>query len=109
AGGAAGEDESLPNDHLGATIAGIRAGGRRDLIERFDADYFERILPVWQSRSIEIARRLVRGLFPATSTLDEVDAWLEANADAPGSLRRIVIEQRDHLGRDLSVRARNEA
>jgi len=104
---AAWEDESLTNDHLGATIAGVRAGGRRDLIERFDTDYFERILPVWQTRSIEIARRLVRGLFPATPTLDAVDAWLAGNADAPGSLRRIVIEQRDHLARDLNVRAKN--
>ncbi|GGF34061.1 aminopeptidase [Microbacterium sorbitolivorans] len=104
---AAWEDESLTNDHLAATIAGFRAGGRRDLIERFDADYFARIRPVWEARSIEIARRLVRGLFPATPTLDAVDAWLAANEDAPASLRRIVIEQRDHLARDLSVRSRN--
>jgi aminopeptidase N len=104
---AAWEDESLTNDHLAATISGFRAGGRRDLAEPFDTDYFERIRPVWQTRSIEIARRLVRGLFPATSTLDAVDTWLAANDDAPSSLRRLVIEQRDHLARDLSVRARN--
>ena len=101
------EDETLSNDHLGATIDGIRAGGRRDLVERFDDDYFARILPTWQTRSIETARRLVRGLFPATPTLDAVDAWLSANADAPASLRRIVIEQRDHLARELDVRAKN--
>ncbi len=34
-----------------------------------------------------------------------VDAWLAENTDAPGALRRLVIEQRDHLARDLRVRA----
>ena len=102
---AAWADTTLSNDHLDATIAGVRAGGRRDLIARFDDDYFARIRGVWADRSIEIARRLVRGLFPASESLDAVDAWLSANADAPGALRRLVIEQRDGLARDLRVRA----
>ncbi len=102
---AAWTDESLTNEQLDATISGARAGGRRELIERFDDDYFARILPTWTSRSIEIARRLVVGLFPASPTLDGVDGWLEAHVDAPSALRRIVIEQRDGLARDLRVRA----
>lgn len=102
---AAWTDESLSNDHLDATISGIRAGARRDLIAAFDADYFGRIRDVWSHRSIEIARRLVRGLFPSAESLDAADGWLAANTDAPGALRRIVIEQRDGLARDLRVRA----
>ncbi|WP_110589370.1 aminopeptidase N [Microbacterium suaedae] len=102
---AAWTDASLTNDHLGATISGFRAGGRRDLIAPFDERYFAAIGDAWKTRSIEIARRLVRGLFPQTDSLDLVDAWLEDNADAPGSLRRLVIEQRDHLARDLHVRS----
>jgi len=102
---AAWTDASLTNDHLDATISGIRAGGRRDLVARFDADYFTRLRGIWTERSIEIAGRLVRGLFPAAETTGDVDAWLADNADAPGALRRIVIEQRDHLARDLRVRA----
>ncbi|MGV9193066.1 aminopeptidase N [Microbacterium sp. MC2] len=102
---AAWEDRSLTNDELDATIAGIRAGHRRDLIAAVDDDYFARIGEVWTARSIEIARRLVRGLFPASDTLAPADAWLAAHADAPASLRRIVIEQRDGLYRDLRVRA----
>ncbi|MDJ1115429.1 aminopeptidase N [Microbacterium dauci] len=98
-------DESLSNDHLDATIRGIRSAGRRDLISAFDDDYFARILPTWRGRSIELAARLVRGLFPATDNTTAVDAWLEANTDAPGALRRILLEQRDHLARDLRVRA----
>ena len=99
------DDESLTNDHLSATIRGARAGGRSDLLKAVADTYFDRILDVWSARSIEIAARLVRGLFPDDETTDAVDAWLAAHPDAPGALRRIVIEQRDHLARDLRVRA----
>lgn len=102
---AAWNDLSLSNDHLDASIAGFRAGGRRDLIEGFDAEYFARIGDAWRTRSIELAQRLVVGLFPAGESLEQVDAWLDAHRDAPAALRRIVIEQRDHLARDLRVRA----
>ncbi|WP_460795777.1 aminopeptidase N [Microbacterium sp. GXF0217] len=98
-------DPSLSNDHLDATVAGFRAGGRRDLIADHDAEYFSRIVPAWDQRSIEIAKRLVLGLFPASESLGLVDAWLAENPDAAGALRRLVIEQRDHLARDLRVRA----
>ena len=106
---AAWDDESLTNDHLAATIAGVRAGDRRDLIADLDDEYFARIRPTWAARSIEIARRLVVGLFPAAESLDQVDAWLTQNQDAPAALRRLVIEQRDGLARDLRVRAAQPA
>ncbi|WP_336645360.1 aminopeptidase N [Microbacterium sp. USHLN186] len=102
---AAWNDLTLSNDHLDATIAGFRAGGRRDLIEGFDAEYFTRIRDAWSERSIELAQRLVLGLFPATDSTDAVDAWLAENGDAPGALRRLVIESSDDLARDLRVRA----
>ena len=98
-------DIALSNDHLDASIAGFRAGGRRDLIEGFDEEYFERIAEAWRTRSIELAQRLVVGLFPAAESLEPVDAWLETHADAPAALRRIVTEQRDQLARDLRVRS----
>lgn len=98
-------DLSLSNDHLDAVIGGFRAGGRRDLISEFDDEYFLRIGRAWSERSIEIARRLVIGLFPASESVEPVDAWLAANPAAPAALRRLVMEQRDHLARDLRVRA----
>lgn len=98
-------DHDLTNDHLDAIIAGVRAGARRDLIARFDDEYFAWIAGTWGSRSIEIAKRLVLGLFPGTDTTDAVDAWLASNATAPAALRRLVIEQRDHLAREIRVRA----
>jgi aminopeptidase N len=98
-------DASLTNEHLDAVIVGFRAGDRRDLIARYDDGYFAAIDEVWAGRSIEIARRIVLGLFPAADSLGPVDAWLAANPHAPNALRRLVIEQRDHLARDLRVRA----
>ncbi|MEU3012036.1 aminopeptidase N [Nocardia asteroides] len=98
-------DTTLTNDHLDAVVAGFRAGHRRDLIARYDTDYFANLRTIWDERSIEIARRLVLGLFPKADSLDAVDTWLADNADAPGALRRLVLEQRDHLARDLRVRA----
>ncbi|WP_309129387.1 aminopeptidase N [Microbacterium sp.] len=102
---AAWNDLSLSNDHLDATIGGFRAGGRRDLTDAFDDEYFARIRDAWSERSIELAQRLVVGLFPASDSTDSVDAWLDANSDAPGALLRLVIEQRDDLRRELTVRA----
>lgn len=102
-------DRSLSNDHLDATIGGFRAGGRRDLIASFDEEYYERIRDVWSTRSIELAQRLVIGLFPTSPTTSRADAWLEQNADAPGALRRLVIECRDDLARDIRVRAAQHA
>ncbi|KAA9087036.1 aminopeptidase N [Microbacterium radiodurans] len=96
---AAWSDGTLSNDELDATISGIRSGGRRDLIAALDADYYARIADVWGSRSIEIARRLVRGLFPFRDDLTMSGAWLEAHPDAPAALRRIVVEQQDALAR----------
>lgn len=101
---AAWRDLTLTNDHLDATIRGFGAGARRDLVEVFDAEYFTRIEAAWADLSIEIARRLVIGLYPETETTDLVDGWLEAHPDAPAALRRIVLEQRDHQQRAIRVR-----
>ncbi|MFC0448656.1 aminopeptidase N [Rhodococcus jostii] len=101
------EDRTLSNDHLGAVIAGFGAGARHDLVAGYAADYFAAIRSVWEERSIEIARRIVVGLFPSETSLDAADGWLVANADAPAALRRLVIEQRDHLARDLRAQAFN--
>ena len=51
----------------------------------------------------------MNGLFPASGDLIAVDRWLDANADAPASLRRLVLEKRDNLSRDLKVQAFNSA
>ena len=106
---AATTDLTLSNDHLDAMIGGFKAGVDATLIEGYAANYFASLRTWWSGRSIEIARRLVNGLFPASDDLTAVDQWLDANADAPASLRRLVLEKRDNLARDLRVQAFNSA
>jgi aminopeptidase N len=100
-------DGSLSNDRLDATIAGFRSGTDPSLIEGYAVEYFSSLGEWWSERSIEIARRLVNGLFPAAEDTSAVDSWIQANAEAPASLRRLVLERRDHLARDLRAQASN--
>ncbi|KQU61151.1 aminopeptidase N [Rhodococcus sp. Leaf278] len=100
------EREDISNDVLDAFITGFGAGHRPDLTQPYDVRYFESISSLWTSRSIEIARRIVVRLFPQQSSTDTADAWLADHEWAPAALRRLVIEQRDHLARSLRVQAR---
>ncbi|MDQ0821090.1 aminopeptidase N [Arthrobacter sp. V1I7] len=110
---------SLSNQLLSATIAGFSTGPAA-LLSAFIDRYFECLTPVWSGRSIEIASRIVRGLYPAAQDLDgfggtpgthavivRSDNWLAEHKDAPRALRRIIIEQRSHLLRALTAQAVN--
>ncbi|MDQ0144452.1 aminopeptidase N [Pseudarthrobacter niigatensis] len=106
----------LSNQLLTATISGFTTAPP-ELLARYVEPYFECLRTVWDSRSIEIASRIVRGLYPAAQDLGvtmqpaehlvvrRTDAWLDANPDAPRALRRIVVEQRSHLLRALTAQA----
>jgi aminopeptidase N len=106
----------LSNQLLSATISGF-ATAPAGLLEPYVEPYFECISGVWESRSIEIASRIVRGLFPMAQDLAEgtepadhhvlrrTDQWLTAHGDAPRALRRIIVEQRSHLLRALTAQA----
>ncbi|MET1020912.1 MAG: aminopeptidase N [Arthrobacter sp.] len=106
---------SLSNQLLSATIAGFNTGPV-SLLRRFIEPYFECLEEVWAGRSIEIASRIVRGLYPAGQDLDggspdthpvivRTDQWLAAHPAAPRALRRIILEQRSHLHRSLTAQA----
>ena len=106
----------LSNQLLSATIAGFNTAAE-ELLDPFVEPYFECLETVWAERSIEIASRIVRGLYPGVQNLDpagtpedhpvvaRTDRWLAEHADAPRALRRIIIEQRSHLHRSLAAQA----
>ena len=102
----------LTNELLDATIDGFTAAGH-ELLAPYIDEYFRSIEGVWQRQSIELASRVVRGLYPLQQDLPEGQApelhpvvvrtgdWLARHPEAPAALRRIVVEQRDHLLRAL--------
>ena len=102
----------LSNELLSATIAGF-AEGPGELLDPYVEPYFAEIGRVWDAMGIEMASRIVRGLFPGSQDLATgvpaqehpvvlaADAWLAANRSSPSALRRIVVEERDHLLRSL--------
>jgi aminopeptidase N len=108
---------ALSNQLLSATIAGFNTGPA-SLLAGFIDPYFECLEQVWAARSIEIASRIVRGLYPAGQDRDgrgtspdrhavvvRTDNWLAEHPEAPRALRRIVIEQRSQLHRALTAQA----
>ena len=105
---------ALSNQQLSATISGFTTAPA-GLLDPYVEPYFECLRDVWDGRSIEIASRIVRGLFPLNQDLAEgmapadhpvlrrTDDWLAAHDDTPRALRRIIVEQRSHLLRALTA------
>ncbi|SII04499.1 aminopeptidase [Mycobacteroides abscessus subsp. abscessus] len=102
---------SLSNDVLSAIISGFVAPSALPITEMYVDEYFERLAGFWADNSIEIARRLVLGLYPRWSVdeervVEKTDAWLADHPDAPAALRRLLIERRDDLARAIYLKAR---
>ncbi|NYI08384.1 aminopeptidase N [Allostreptomyces psammosilenae] len=102
------ESDELPNAMVEAVIDGFNRPEHRALTAPYAERYFAALEEVWRGRTIEIAMRIVRGLYPVwqdgQETLERTDAWLAAHPDAAPALRRLVWEARDDLAR--AVRAR---
>ena len=91
------------NDQLDALLAAWNAPGSEELIADWAPRFFEVLPQLWAEHPIEIANRLVRGLYPHTP--ETVSATDEVLADQiPGALRRVLLECQDQLRRDLRVR-----
>ena len=106
---------ALSNDALTATVQGFRIGGH-ELLDGYYAGYWPALDGIWSSMSIGQATRVVQGLFPSHQdhlggdpamhpVVLEADEWLGDHPGAPRALRRIVVEQRDHLARSLRAQA----
>lgn len=101
---------SLSNDHVDAVLAGLRSPLRSAATDAAVGDLLAIAPKLWAEHSIEIAQRLVRGLFPASdpAAMAEVGrSWLAGHPEAPGALRRLVLELTDFAERKVRVRAAN--
>ena len=105
------KNDDLPNTVVRSAAIGFVHPAGAALLEPFVSQYFDMLLPVWESRTYQIASYLITGLYPApladVALRDATRAWLAENAEAPAALRRIVAENLAGVERALSVQARD--
>ena len=80
-------------------------------LESFVQPYFDMLLPVWESRTYQIANYLITGLYPAPlaslALRDATRQWLASHTEAPAALRRLVNENLAGVERALAVQERD--
>jgi len=105
------ERDDLPNTVVRSAALGFVHPAGRNLLEAFVPAYFDMLLPIWNSRTYQIAQYLIVGLYPAPLADLELQnatrAWLRANTDAPAALRRLVAENLAGVERALAVQERD--
>ncbi|MFE0174045.1 aminopeptidase N [Streptomyces sp. NPDC059002] len=103
----------LPNQLQRAVIAGFAETLDPALLAPYTDRYFAAVLDVWETRSHEMAKQIVLGLYPAAAdgrtALDAAEAWLERHPEAPPALRRLILEQYDDARRALRAQATDRA
>ncbi len=105
-------DLSLSNHASAAMAAGFWQLDQVELCAGYVGRYFAAVCGVWEARSPQVAHNLATRLYPSVvveqSVLDRAAVFLAAE-DLPASLRRVVVEQTDHLRRAVAARAREAA
>ena len=105
------DDESLTNEEVAALVAGLTHPASVLCAQSvaLQARYLDSLERWWNGRSQVIASKLARGLFGVVTDADAeaAQAWLDGHIEAPGALRRIVVEEVDQLRR--AERARENA
>ncbi|WP_345206380.1 aminopeptidase N [Fodinibacter luteus] len=109
---AAVEGTGLPNAVVDALAAGFaRPGTPAELLRPFVERYHAMLDSVEGRGSHAIVESVVMGFYPrplADRALhDATQAWLDARADAPPALRRLVVENRDPVARALAAQERD--
>ncbi|MFH8250030.1 aminopeptidase N [Microbacterium sp. B2969] len=105
------DSDELPNTIVRSAAIGFTHPAGVELLGAFVDKYFDMLLPVWESRSYQIAQYLIVGLYPAPlaniALRDATRAWLAANGDAAPALRRLVNENLAGVERALAVQERD--
>ncbi|MDO5032203.1 aminopeptidase N [Corynebacterium sp.] len=94
------------NAEVDSLLLAFNAPRSGKLTEPFAQEFFEHLSTIWEEHPIEIANRLVRGLYPEVElALEATDEFLAT--ERPGALRRVLLECQDELRRTLRVREAN--
>jgi aminopeptidase N len=105
------EQGELPNAMQEAVIGGFGRVNDLGLLEPYVEPYFAALVPVWQSRTNEMATQITVGLFPtqlaSPELLERTERWLAEPAEP--ALKRLVVEGRDGVARALRAQSRDAA
>ncbi|GGM49831.1 aminopeptidase N [Microbacterium saperdae] len=105
------ERDDAPNTIVRSAALGFVHPAGVDALAEFVPAYFDMLLPIWESRSYQIAQYLVVGLFPTAlanvELRDATRAWLSTNQDAAPALRRLVLENLADVERSLAAQSRD--
>jgi aminopeptidase N len=100
----------LPNTVQAAVIGGFGRVLDPSLLQPFVEPYFEALVPVWQTRTNEMASQIAVGLYPSLLASPQLVArterWLAESGAVP-ALARLVIENRDGVTRSLRAQERD--
>lgn len=97
----------LSNEHCLALIDGLRTPLGAETFAGLNSSYFDDLEQIWQEFPIEMAQRLVIGLFPDGDVVEDADHWLAHHPSATGGLTRTVKELRDAASRAETARDYN--
>ncbi|GAA5151843.1 aminopeptidase N [Microbacterium pseudoresistens] len=105
------DDDALSNTVLRSAALGFGQAGGVEVLPEFIPRYFDAIVPIWESRTYQMANYLIVGLYPralaSTELRDATRAWLSENAAAAPALRRLVHENLADVERALTAQARD--
>jgi aminopeptidase N len=93
-----------------ATLAGFADPDQPELLEPYQAEYFEVVGTVWRDWSSAMAQDFVEGAYTlgaiSPATVEATDAYLAAE-QPPAALHRLLTEGRDDVLRALRAQARD--
>lgn len=92
------------NAEVDSLLAAFNAPRSAHLTEVFAQEYFDSLAKLWEEHPIEIANRLVRGLYPDLAMADAATSEF-LSSERPRALRRVLLECQDALRRAQRVRA----
>ncbi|MBC9957129.1 aminopeptidase N [Yimella sp. cx-51] len=97
----------LANQMIEAVGRGFQRAHDRSLLTPYVEKYFEMLRGMWAQRTFHIGQSIAGLAFPVALTspdlLSRTQGWLDANADQPAGLVRVVTEHRDDVQRALAA------
>lgn len=94
------------NDHISALLTGFIQPLHIAEARAALPDYFAQLTTLWENLSQEISQRIIYALYPRSAGESDLQAatnWLEKNPAAPGALRKIILDCRADLAREIKV------